>query len=399
MSYCVLNMQKNTAGALGGLQSHNQREHPSRKNHEIDPTRTHLNYDLINDENIRYHERVKERISELNLKKAVRKDAVVYCSFIVGSDREFFDLLAYKEHYRRENMKESVAIGLREPRDFEYCDQSYRDDCMRVATEEYFRSATEFFERRFGKENIVNANVHLDEPQGTPHMHLGLVPIIDGRLSAKALFTPTTLRELQTDFAAEVGAKYGLMRGREGSTAKHIDEVTFKLNARKEDLEITSDQLRETSWELRSKSRELHETTQKLTEATQSLSAADVRVKSLQVEERLLSESVGHLERKEQALMSRTSEIQKELDVATGDLLAMREAIKRTDDEGVKAFGMREWDQRIANAKERAAQSSRLKLLEAFVEHPKIKPLWEQFCAVMMRQRSSKKRDDPQIGR
>lgn len=260
MSYCAVNMQKMTMSAMGGIQSHNQREHESKKNHEIDYTKSHMNYDLVNDAPINYQQAVKERIGQLNLKRAVRKDAVVYCSFIVGSDRGFFDRLALAEHHRREYRKEQVAIGLRPPSDFDYCKQEYRDDCRRVAAERYFKDATAFFQRRYGGENVVNATVHHDEPQGALHMHLGVIPVTaDGRLSAKSLFTPDSLRQLQTDFAAEVGAKYELERGREGSDAKHIDEVTFKLEQRKAEFERVTEEVREARWEVQKASQEHQE--------------------------------------------------------------------------------------------------------------------------------------------
>ena len=85
MSYCVVHMQKMKMSALGGIQSHNQREHPSKKNHDIDYTKSRHNIDLVNYDQINYQRAVKERIEELKLGKAVRKDAVVYSSFIVSS--------------------------------------------------------------------------------------------------------------------------------------------------------------------------------------------------------------------------------------------------------------------------------------------------------------------------
>ena len=68
--------------------------------------------------------------------------------------------------------------------------------------------------------------MHLDE--STPHLHFNLIPVTDGRLCAKELFDRTALRNLQTDFYEAVGKKYGLKRGKEGSTAKHLDTVAYK---------------------------------------------------------------------------------------------------------------------------------------------------------------------------
>lgn len=68
--------------------------------------------------------------------------------------------------------------------------------------------------------------VHVDET--TPHLHLNLIPIAGGRLCAKKLFDRKALTALQTDLYREVGAKWSLQRGKEGSQAKHLDTAEFK---------------------------------------------------------------------------------------------------------------------------------------------------------------------------
>ena len=82
--------------------------------------------------------------------------------------------------------------------------------------------------------------MHLDE--STPHLHFNLMPVTGGRLCAKELFDRAALRELQTDFYEVVGKKYGLKRGKEGSTAKHLDTVAFKT---KKMTEAAEEKIRE----------------------------------------------------------------------------------------------------------------------------------------------------------
>src|SRR5699024_4492821 len=62
MSYAVCRMQKVKSPGLKGMQFHNQRERESRTNEDIDRERTHENYDIQNDKNINYNERVKNVI-------------------------------------------------------------------------------------------------------------------------------------------------------------------------------------------------------------------------------------------------------------------------------------------------------------------------------------------------
>lgn len=236
MSKCVVHMMKMKSSALGGIQSHNQREHESRKNKDIDYSKSEYNYDVLEgNDSLNYKELVRNRINELDLKKAVRKDAVVYCSFLISSDKQFFYELgesAYKfDDYLEKQNKYMENFESLTP--FEDCDKLYQEKYIRKASEIFFRKATDFFNQRYGEENLINATVHLDET--TPHMHLGIVPVTtDGRLSAKAIFTPLELKQLQTDFAKEVGSYFNLERGLEGSTSKHLDELSFKVQKQQE---------------------------------------------------------------------------------------------------------------------------------------------------------------------
>ena len=112
------------------------------------------------------------------------------CSFVVGSDRQFFGKLSLQEQ------------------------------------QQFFVDCTRFFAERYGEDNVISAIVHMDET--TPHLHLNLIPIADGRLSAKTLFGRKELQSLQTDFHSAVGKKWNLQRGREGSQAKHLSTAEFK---------------------------------------------------------------------------------------------------------------------------------------------------------------------------
>ena len=155
----------------------------------IDSSRTKNNYRLVF-RNSSYTDFINERIKELNLPKAPRKDAVLMASFVVGSDREFFKGLDEDEQNR------------------------------------FFRDCANFFIDRYGRKNIISAVVHNDET--TPHMHLNLIPIKDGRLCAKDLLNRNELSKLQTEFHEKVGKRWGLQRGKEGSTASHLSTAEFK---------------------------------------------------------------------------------------------------------------------------------------------------------------------------
>ena len=86
----------------------------------------------------------------------------------------------------------------------------------------YFNDALKWLRERHGRANVVYAGVHRDE--STPHMYAYVVPLDEstGRLNARRwLGGSKALSEMQTDFAATVGAQHGLERGIKGSRAKH----------------------------------------------------------------------------------------------------------------------------------------------------------------------------------
>ena len=184
-------MEKYKRGDIVGIERENERDenYKSTRNPQIDKSKTSLNYHTVPYEK-KYLAFIDERIKQLSPKRKIKDDAVLIMSFILGSDKEFFDRITAEQQ------------------------------------KQFFADCTDFFSERYGKENVVSAVVHLDE--STPHLHFNLMPVTDGRLCAKKLFDRTALRELQTNFYEVVGKKYGLKRGKEGSAAKHLDTVAFK---------------------------------------------------------------------------------------------------------------------------------------------------------------------------
>lgn len=193
MSYAILHMQKLKQPAIKGIQIHNQREKESQTNPDIDESRSDLNYDLVNQNNVDYNEKVNKMIEEgVTTGKAIRKDAVKVASFLVTSDSEYFQNLSEQDERR------------------------------------FFESAYEFFSGEYGEKNIAYAMVHKDEK--TPHMHVGFVPITeDGRLSAKDFFgKKQQLAKLQDKFHDHmVKEGFDLERG-VSTSRKHVESAKYK---------------------------------------------------------------------------------------------------------------------------------------------------------------------------
>lgn len=197
ISYLVCHMEKYHKTDIAPVEQENERdENYPANNPQIDCARTRNNYNVIKRQ-CSYTQHINKRIAELDLPTKVRKDAVLMCSFVVGSDREFFKSLSAREQ------------------------------------EKFFADCTRFFADRYGEKNIISAVVHMDET--TPHLHLNLIPIAEGRLCAKQLFDRKALQTLQTDFHSVVGKKWNLQRGKEGSTAKHLDTMSYKVKKMKDE--------------------------------------------------------------------------------------------------------------------------------------------------------------------
>lgn len=198
MSYAVARMQKMKSGNLGGAYRHNERIFENHSNKDIDPEKTHLNYELTDrDRSIPYDRQIKQYINDNKIsKRALRKDAVLCNEWIITSDKAFF-----------ENMSPDQIKN-------------------------FFETAKNFFAERYGNSNIAYAMVHLDE--STPHMHLGLVPMQNGKLSSKALFgSRDQLKEIQEAFPRYLNEHgYNLQRGESDSKKKHLETAEFKEKQR-----------------------------------------------------------------------------------------------------------------------------------------------------------------------
>lgn len=208
ISYLLCHLDKYHRKDIVGVERENERveTYTSDRNPQIDSSRTQENFHTIKMEGT-YKKCINARLKELNQKRKIKDDAVLMCSFILGSDKEFFDSLTKSEMH------------------------------------EFFRDVTNFFAERYGANNILSAVVHLDET--TPHMHLNLVPVFEGRLCAKKLFDRVELRELQSDFHEKVGKKWGLKRGKIGSTAKHLETTEFKAKRIIEGAEQQAEETRQ----------------------------------------------------------------------------------------------------------------------------------------------------------
>lgn len=366
VGYAVVHMMKIKSGAVGGIQSHNNREHEPKTNPDVDMSRSEDNYDLISCDN--YKRSIKEKLSNLvESSRTVRKDAVVVCNFIVTSDNETMN-----------------ALGADRQREF-------------------FEDSVKWFSDRYGADRVLNATVHMDET--TPHLHIGVMPITqDGRLSAKAIFTKTEMKAIQTEFARDVGEKYGLERGVEGSERTHLSEARFK---EQKALEMANEH-GTIAQELQIIAEDCK---QELSEATRSLEAVKQELSAMQDKKDTLQGEIERLEAIDKQTKVRVHEalekqkpvlldLQKRISEAKSELSVIETAVKEKKAEGTEKFGWDGMAERIERARKEAGKDNRIKALEArislferFISLPQVKPLWEQFQALISRKKPQKDHD------
>ena len=174
----------------------------------IDPTRTHLNRELIEfPDGVRNRTvAIRHRLDTAGLKRKIGKNQVQAIRIVLSGTHE--------DMARMEN----------EGRLGEWCDDS-------VA----------WLRETYGADNLVSAVLHMDEE--TPHIHATVVPIVQGerrkqkkeenakrryrtkatapRLCADEMMSRANLIRYQDTYAEHM-AKYGLKRGVRGSVAKHL---------------------------------------------------------------------------------------------------------------------------------------------------------------------------------
>lgn len=202
MSYIVARMEKMKVGNLGGAYRHNERIFKNHSNKDIDTSRSHLNYELTDrDRSVSYEKQIKNYVNETKIsKRAIRKDAVLCDEWVITSDKTFFEKLDQEK------------------------------------TRDFFETAKNYFAENYGEENIAYASVHLDE--STPHMHMGVVPFENGKLSSKAMFDREELKKIQDELPKYMNEHgFDLQRGELNSEAKHKTVAEFKQDMAVKELD------------------------------------------------------------------------------------------------------------------------------------------------------------------
>ena len=178
-----------------------------------DPTRKHLNFEIAPGGKVRpidTSRNIPERIADILSRRGIKDPNE---GLIEPKYRTVVNIIFGGS---RERMHE-LAFGTQKV-DFEkYADNTRikrKSDIERWAKDVY-----SFVCGRYGEQNVAAFIVHLDELN--PHVHCTLLPIRDGKFAYKEIFAgkdkfefSQRMKQLHTDFFAEVNTKWGMERGR-----------------------------------------------------------------------------------------------------------------------------------------------------------------------------------------
>lgn len=196
MGYGIIRVEKVKKTGVGAMQYHNDRLPGEHTNPDIDPSRTHLNRELVHHGDYRHEVRARIEAGRKSDRK-LRKDAVVLVEGIATASPEFFRGKTDEEILR------------------------------------YFEDVEHFVEKEAGRENLLHFTIHMDE--SSPHAHFGFVPLKDGSLSWKKFFDGAKgLHAFQDRYYAKVSSRYGLERGEVGTGRKHKEVAEYKREAVRE---------------------------------------------------------------------------------------------------------------------------------------------------------------------
>lgn len=274
----------------------------------VDPTRTHLNKELIEfPEGVKDRtEAIQDRIKNAELSRKVGKNQVQVIRFILSGSTE--DMLRIQ------------AAG---------------------KLDDWCRDSMDWLKKEYGEKNVVAATLHLDEE--APHIHASVVPIVQGerrkkksnkeqeapkkqykkkkadrpRLCADDVMTKEKLSHYQDSYA-EAMAKYGLERGIKGSEARHITTSEFYRNQK-----VESNNLQENIGLLLA------------IEDAKRLSIEELRQQEIEAErlknlkEAELKEHIKYLEEEKQDVYERVRDMYDQKDEARDKFLVMNEYVKQ----------------------------------------------------------------------
>lgn len=302
----MAHVAKFTRGTCGLLARHYERykdkEHPEEvkyKNQDIDPERTHLNYNLAPmRQQMPY---LKKRLKEVHCLD--RDNVNVMCDWVVTAPKEL-----PAEHQR-----------------------------------EFFEVCYKHLEEKYGEKNVISAYVHMDENQ--PHMHFAFVPVVYDvkkdreKVSAKEALNRSQLKRFHPELQEvidkwidekEYDFECNVLNGATENGNKTIEELKIEsLKGIREEEEYLTEEANKKcneAWsevqELEYKIRELEEDSEKADKLKAEVKELEVKRDDLKSEASELSAQISEADEKLKTINSQKVKAENTLKTVQKDVEA-----------------------------------------------------------------------------
>lgn len=230
------------------MTSHFDRSAKNISNENINESKTNLNYNLA-DQSMQQIDFINKRCSEVKCQN--RKDVNVMCSWVVTAPK----------------------------------------DLSENELEPFFKATYEFLEKKYKKENVISAYVHMDEV--TPHLHFAFVPVVKSlkkgkeieKVSAKELINRQELKlfhgALEKHIELSLGHEVNLLNQatKEGNKSIELLKRESAIKA-KEELNLIKNSIGTLQFRFENKSKELLEIDNKITEQKKELAELTTKAES-----------------------------------------------------------------------------------------------------------------------
>lgn len=163
--------EKYKAAATGHLLGHYERDAAACKRENVDASRTPMNYTIA------------------YTKKGIRKVKATALTDALQKRMQTAQQMHEKTTGRKQRSDGVLMVDWV---------VTLPDDCPSERAPEFFQALLQFAYERYGYKCVVGGYVHMDET--TPHMHVPVVPLKDGKLNAKDLICRADLKTWHDDF-------------------------------------------------------------------------------------------------------------------------------------------------------------------------------------------------------
>ena len=308
------------------------RKNQDPTNH-YDKTRMKLNFEIGPDGKVHplgYQEkslevRLQERLTELGW-KPFKPDSKIqpncYAKFIFGGN-----------HDRTLEM----VFGTQTVNLDKGADNSHLQRCPEI--EQWAKDVYDWCAKRYGQENIIGFQVHLDE--SSPHIHALIVPVGQRAKSGRecvmwsAKFGKNRyeygriLREMHTSLYEEVGSKYGLERGDsiDGRNVQHLHKREYirKLTQEAKQVEKAVKGLQTMMRHLESK---IYSYNHQLEEAEKELASGRITLDRYEKQKADIQKLIAEYQAKLEDKADKLNEKEQELERLTRDVTKARSVVQ-----------------------------------------------------------------------